>query len=163
MIQEEILSPEAVAYLTRKVNEVLRRVNSRSTSARQAAEVELREAEQEAENIKWAVRHGKATGTLLEMLEQTEAKIQRLRGEVSTRPKPKSSVRVLPGSVKRYLKDLRNVLGRDVDRARSLLVPLLGEVILRPDKKGLVAEVRGNLAVLLEGSDVPSNGAGRGI
>ena len=49
-------------------------------------------------------------------------------------------------------------LGRDTHRARFLLSRLLGDVILRPDAQGVVAEVRGNLALLLK--DVPSIGAG---
>lgn len=45
--------------------------------------------------------------------------------------------------------------------ARNLFSRLLGDVILRLDAQGLLAEVRGNLGLLLE--DVPSIGAGRGI
>ena len=161
VIEREILSPEAVAYLTEKVNGALQRANHRGTSARRALEAELREAEREAENIKQAVRHGRATATLLEMLEAAEAKIQRLRAESGAEPQVKAAVRALPGLVERYVRDLRGVLGRDTDRARFLLSRLLGDVTLRPDKQGVMAEVRGNLGVLLE--DGPSIGAGRGI
>ena len=161
VIEQEILSPEAVAYLTEKVNGALQRANRRSISARQAPEAELRKAEQAAENIKQAVRHGKATATLLEMLEATETKIQRLRAELSTGRHVGAAVRALPGLVERYVRDLRSVLGYDTDRARFLLSRLLGDVTLRPDAQGLMAEVRGNLGLLLE--DVPSIGAGRGI
>ncbi len=158
VIEQEILTPEAVAYLTEKVNGALQRANHRSMSARRAPEAELREAEREAENIKQAVRHGKATAILLEMLEAVETKIQRLRAASITEPQVKAAVRTLPGLVERYVRDLRSVLGRNTDRARFLLARLLGDVILRPDDQGLVAEVRGNLGVLLE--DVPSIGAG---
>lgn len=161
VIEEEILSPEAVAYLTDKVNSALQRANREGTSARRALEAELREAEREAENIKQAVRHGKATATLLEMLEALEAKIRRLRAESNAEPRARAAVRALPGLVERYVRDLGSVLGRDTDCARFLLSRLLGDVILRPDRRGLVAEIRGNLGVLLD--DVPSNGAGRGI
>jgi hypothetical protein len=67
----------------------------------------------------------------------------------------------LPGLVEQCVRDLRSVLGHDTDHARFLLSRLLGDVILRPDAQGLVAEVRGNLGLLL--ADVPSIGAGRGI
>lgn len=99
VIEQEILSPEAVAYLAEKVNGALQRANYRSMSARRAPEAELREAEQEVENIKQAVRHGKATATLLEMLEAAEAKIQHLRAESRTEPQLKEAVRALPGLV----------------------------------------------------------------
>jgi site-specific DNA recombinase len=162
VIEQDILSPEAIAYLADRVNAALRQAHGRRVSARQATEAELRQADQEAENIKQAVRHGKATETLLEMLEEVETKIRRLRAESQVQPHAEETVvRVPPESIERHIRDLRGVLGRDTERARYLLSRLLGEVILRPDKHGLVAEVRGNLGVLLE--DVPSIGAGRGI
>ncbi len=74
-----------------------------------------------------------------------------------------AAVQMLPGAVKKYAENLRAVLHRDADRARHLLGQLLGDIILRPDKQGLVAELRSNLAVLLEEFDSRSNGAGRGI
>lgn len=131
---------------------------TRPRNENSARETELREAEQEAENIKQALRHGKATTTLLEMVETTEARIQHLRAEPSAEPKEEEAIRALPQSVERYTKDLRSVLDLDTGRARSMLSRLLGDVVLRPDKEGLLAEVRSNLGVLLE--DVPSNGAG---
>ncbi len=86
-----------------------------------------------------------------DMLEETEAKIQRLRAEMDATPKPAAIVRTLPGLVERYAQNLRAVLGRDNNRARELLRGLLGKIVLRPDKEGLYAEVRGSLAVVLEG------------
>ena len=79
-----------------------------------------------------------------------EARIERLRTESRTEPEQGTSVRALPTLVEQYVRDLRSVLGRDTDRARFLLSRLLGDVVLRPDAQGLVAEVRGNLGVLLE-------------
>jgi hypothetical protein len=134
------------------------KIVSRHSPLITALEAELREAEQEAENIKQAVRHGKATATLLEMLEVVEAKIQRVRAESNAEPQVRAAVLALPGLVEQYVRNLGSVLGRDTDCARFLLSRLLGDVVLRPDKQGLVAVVRGNLGVLLE--DVPSIGAG---
>ena len=163
-IQNEILSSHAVAYLTAQVNKALERGKSRETSARRALEADLCKVEQEVENIKQAVRFGKATATLLEMLEEAESKVRRLRAELSATQKDKATIRAIPGLVERYVRDLRVTLGRDVDRARALLPRLLGEVVLRPEKDGLMYEIRGNLGVLLEGQGVSAaTGAGRGI
>ena len=38
-----------------------------------------------------------------------------------------------------------------------------GDIILRPERDGVFAEVRGSLAAVLEGADGLTNGAGRGI
>ncbi len=49
-------------------------------------------------------------------------------------------------------------------RARNLLAKLVGRITLRRDEDHLVAELRGNLPVILELEDELYNrGAGRGI
>lgn len=89
------------------------------------------------------------------------------RGEDSaTAGRPKGGaenegyMRILPSVIETYLRDLRAVLGRDTERARNLLQRLLGDVVLRADQYGLIAEIRGNLNAAV---DVDSDGAGRGI
>lgn len=149
-IRQEFLSPAKLVYLTRRVNEARARANSQSTSARRTLVAQLREAEREAEHIKDAVRQGKATLTLLGMLEENEAKIQRLRTDLNAPPKAKGAVHALPGLVERSVMDLWALLDRVTDRARFLLQRLLGEIVLRPDANGLVAEMSGNLNVILE-------------
>ncbi len=160
-VEEQVFSPTAVAYLMRKVNEALHRASSRSTSKRRSLEAELRRAEREAANIKQAVRHGKATATLLDMLEETEARKARLKAELAQPLDPHPS-EVLPSLVKRYLKDLRGSLGRDTERARAILRDLVGEINLEPDDEGLIAVLRGNVQGIL-GLRYDNDGAGRGI
>jgi len=66
--------------------------------------------------------------------------------------------------IEAYAHDLRGTLRKDVDRARAMLSSLLRVIILRPEKDGLWAEMRGNFHNLLNGTDnVASVGAGRGI
>lgn len=161
-VADDILSSQNVASLARHVDKALQRKSrdTSSESARRALEAQLRKAEQEAENITLAVRHGKATVTLLEMLEEAEARIQRIRTDLGA-PKAKADVKAFPGLVERFAKDLLGaVMSRDIERARFLLARLLGEIVLRPDGEGLVAELRGDLANVL---GVGSDGAGRGI
>lgn len=50
--------------------------------------------------------------------------------------------------------------GADTERARHLLKQLFGDIALRADQHGLVAELCGNLNATV---DVDSGGAGRGI
>ena len=87
------------------------------------------------------------------MLEETEEKIRRLRSQIDAAPHPQAIVRVLPGLVERYARDLRAVLGQDTDRARQLLRGLLGYMVVRPEEGGVFVEVRGNLAAALGVSD----------
>ncbi len=162
-IQDEILSPGNLAYLIRRVNESLQQANSRSTSERRTLEARLRDAEAKLENVKAAILDGVRTPSTKEMLEEWEGNVQRLRAELKTDPKAKATVRALPGLVESYIRDLRAVLGRDVERSRYLLQRLLGEIPLRPDGKGLVADLSAGLGVILEMAGVDSGGAGRGI
>ena len=163
-VQNDILSPQSIVYLTRKVNEALAKAISRSQSARRGLVAELGKAEQELENLKQAVRLGKATIPLLEMLEEATEKVHRMRSHLATEPRTTARIQVLPVIVEKYARDLRATLGRDVDRARVMLSRFLGDITLKPAKDGLYAEVRGNFGVLLDGTGTANSvGAGRGI
>ncbi len=61
-----------------------------------------------------------------------------------------------------YLEDLKGSLGRDTDRARSLLAKLIGRVTLRRKGQGLVVELQGNLLGLLELDNQPLHKGGSG-
>lgn len=162
-IQDDFLARENLAYLTRKVNEVLERLKSQGTSQRRGLDAQLLKAEQEIRNIKGAVRLGRATTSLLEMLEEAEDRARRLRAEVATEPsKTRVVAKVLPQLVEQYVRDLRETLNRNPKQARSMLAALLGNVVLRPEKDGLWAEMSADLRILLDGH-VDSDGAGRGI
>ena len=160
-IEDEILTPENVAALVKKTEAALARLTRKSQYGQQeqkAREAQLRKAEQELEAIKDAIRKGILTPTTREMPEETEAKIQRLRTELTTEPRSKTAVRALPGTIERIAQEVRTTLhGGDMDQARTLLGRLLGKIVLTPEGEGLMAEVRGDLGTCL------SNGAGRGI
>jgi len=96
------------------------------------------------------------------MLEEAERKVAELEAALKA-PPPKSKVTFLPGVVETYLKDLKGTLGKDTDKARSLLAKMVGQVTLRRSGDRLVAELRGNLNGLLDLDDCDKSGAGRGI
>lgn len=93
---------------------------------------------------------GKATATLLEMLEQAERQVGDLEATLKTSTAKRDTVAVMPSVVERYLKDLRGSLGRDPERARELLAKLLMPITLRREGNRLIAEMKGNLPALLE-------------
>ncbi len=165
VIEREVFSPEYLAYLTRRVNDALSRLGTENTLGRRVLETELRDAEKELENIKIAIRRGIITDTTKAMLEDAERKVQTTRAKmtVAAQPEMAASVRALPFLIDTYLKDLRSVLYRDTDRARLMLSKLVGEIILRPEEDGLVAEIRGNAGALLDVESGSPNGAGSGI
>jgi site-specific DNA recombinase len=165
VVFDEVFSPETVAYLTEKVNEALRLRAEPPDEARSRKQAELDQARRELENIQVAIRRGLDTKTTKAMLVDQERKIEELEAALQTAPASQPIV-ALPTTVERYLKDLRETLGNDTDRARTLLAKMVGTVILRRDGEKLVGEVRGNLQGLLNLKDEErfgSGGAGRGI
>jgi hypothetical protein len=97
------------------------------------------------------------------MLEAAQQRVAELEAALQV-PPVKNKIAVLPSVVERYLNDLKGSLGRDTERARSLLAKLVGRITLRRDGDRLVAELQGNLPALLELDDELYNrGAGRGI
>ena len=117
--------------------------------ARKALQDQLRQAEAERERIKEAIRigsSGAALPTLVEMLAEAEERVQRLREQLRAGPgSAEAVVQAIPRLVEDALRNLRSVLGQDTDRARALLGELVGEIILRPEGDGLVAELREGL------------------
>lgn len=163
LIFDEVFSPDTVAYVSRKVNEALARRADPPNAVHRRQEAELAKARDQLENVKAAILEGLRTPSTKEMLEAAERRVASLEVGLQA-PFIKSKVAVLPSVVERYLVDLRGTLGRDTDRARSLLAKMVGQITLKRDGDRLIAELRGNLPALLEldeGLDNP--GAGRGI
>ncbi|HLW58950.1 MAG TPA: hypothetical protein VKV57_03395 [bacterium] len=148
-IQEELFTPEAVDYLTRRVQEELKRLSRQKHdqhASRHTVEQELSQALQERVAIKDAIRRGLISAITREMLVEVEARIQHLERRLQVPPPIDALVgMILP----EMIQELDEVLGRDLSRSRGLLRDLLGEIVLRPTSEGLVAELRGNVEGLL--------------
>lgn len=164
LLFEEVFSPRVVAYLTRKVDDALRRLTGAADNPRDRLTADLGRARAELENVKAAILQGIVTPTTRELLEGCERRVAELEATLRTPPpKPVKSVS-LASVVAMYLSDLRRTMSTDVPYARTLLEKLVGKITLRRDGRDLVAEVRGNLVALLGGEAVCGfYGAGRGI
>lgn len=165
VIEQEVFSPESVAYLTNRVNDALSRLGTKNTFRQRLLETELHDAEKELENIKVAIRRGIITDTTKTMPEPAEWRVQMARAKmpVSAQPEMAASMRAFPSMIDTHIKDLRTILYLDTDRARLMLSKLVGQIVLRPEEDGLVAEIRGNVGSLLNVEPGIPNGAGRGI
>ncbi len=109
---------------------------------------ELRAVETEIANIKQAVKLGKATGTLLEMLEDSEERRNVLLAghdapkRNDTRARLEKVLAELPERVQAYLEDLEILLARkQIERGKNILAGLGTEVLIHPN--GI--EIRGDL------------------
>jgi hypothetical protein len=115
----------------------------------------LHQVGQEIENIKAAVRMGKATETLLEMLAEAEQR----RKAVQNGPKPDGGTEArlaralenLPALVEQHIADLQTVLAaQQIDTGKEILAQMVEAIILHPTKRGPEVEMRGNLQGLLK-------------
>lgn len=167
-LREEIFTPEAIASMTRKVNEQLRdwhKSRRRAPSKRTTLEGEVRQATAELANIQQAIRRGLLTDLTRQMLEEAEARVRVLQAEFERPVLPDApAVQLLPTAIRQHIEDLERILSVDVDEARASLRQLLGEVVLRPTAHGLVADLRGNLQglVSLSGEQALSGRGGSG-
>jgi site-specific DNA recombinase len=153
VIEHELFAPEAIAYITERVNRELQALvrHRRSSRAdRTQREAELRTALAELDRIRDAIRRGLISDLTREMLEEAEARVRRLRAElIAPAPAELRAVTVLPHVVAEKLQDLRRLLTSDVEEVRAILRELIGEVTLHPTPEGLVAELAGNIQGLL--------------
>ncbi len=132
--------------------------------------------ERELENIKQAVKLGKATESLLEMLEDAERQRSALLSgrdspeyhEDDVRARLEKALAEIPEQVMKRLDDLATLLARhQVERGKEVLVALGTEVLIGPDG---TAEIRGDLGKTLttqcgsvagaEGFEPPTSGFG---
>ncbi len=162
-IFEEVFAPETLVYLSQKVNEALANASMPADKLRKKRQAELARAREELENIQTAIRQGILTPTTRDMLIETEQRIVHLEtGLQASAEKP--TVVYLPSVVEACLRDLMGTLETDPDHARALIARLIGKITLRAKDGHLWAEMRGNIAGILEVDDQVGNaGAGRGI
>ena len=146
-IRERLYTPVNLrALITHVRDDLLARARHDCTEAT-AREKRLRAVEKEMESIKAAVRLGKATEPLLEMLEDAERRRKALQGGAP--PQQGHVARLeriladLPARVQAYLEDLEELLAqRHVEEGKNILAGLGTEVLIRADG---TAEIRGDL------------------
>ncbi len=154
---ERLYTPQTVAQLVAEVRtELLALAREHRQRVEEAGDAKaLHQAEQEIEHIKQAVRMGKATETLLEMLAEAEARRKALQNGA----KPDSGVEGrlartlenLPALIEQHIADLRTVLAvEQIDTGKEILALLVDGIILHPMTKGSEVELRGNLQGLLK-------------
>lgn len=156
-LRDRLYTPQTIAQIVADVRAEL--VQLAQEDRRRTEEVgnpkALREVEQEIEHIKAAVRTGRATETLLAMLEEAEAKRKGL--ESSPKPGRDTEERLaraldnLPARIAQCITDLQTVLAAEqVDTGKEILAELVKAIILYPTKRGPELELRGNLEGLLK-------------
>ncbi len=155
-LRERLYAPSNLkAIIARVRDELLAKAKQEARSTRPDDRAkELHAVETEIENIKQAVKLGKATASLLEMLEDAEGRRKvLLAGQDSPEPEDvqdrlERALAELPGRVEAYLEDLETLLARDqVERGKEILETLGTKILVSPDG---TAEIRGDLGKSLK-------------
>ncbi len=115
----------------------------------------LHRVEQEIENIKEAVKLGKATESLLEMLAEAEARRKALQNgakpDDGVEGRLARALENLPALIEQHIADLRTVLAAEqIDTGKEILAQMVEAIILHATKRGPEVEMRGNLQGLLK-------------
>jgi site-specific DNA recombinase len=156
-LRERLYTPETVTQLVADVRaELLTLAREHRQRAGEVGDAKtLHRVEQEIENIKAAIRMGKATETLVEMLAEAEARRKVLQNGAKaagdTEGRLARALENLPALVERSIADLQTVLAaQQIDTGKEILALLIEGIILHPTKKGPEVELRGNLQGLLK-------------
>jgi hypothetical protein len=158
-LREHLYTEENLRLVVNRVREALRERARQHAGAshREDRDRELRRVEREIEHVKQAVRLGKATLVLLQMLEESERRrtqlVDELTQEVPADGVPERLAQVLkrlPELVRERLDDLETLLGaQQVDKGKAILQAFDTTVTLHPTEGRLVAEVTGSLERIL--------------
>ena len=176
-LRDRLYTPENHRAVVERVRELLRgRGRRHAARTRQAdRERELDRIEREIENVKQAVRLGKATSTLMGMLEEVERRRAELLAEESPADGvPARLARVLerlPELARQQLADLETLLAANqVDKGKAILAAFDTTIRLYPCRDHLEAEITGTVERLVAlaaatgrgGSTEPLFGGGGG-
>ena len=149
-LRDHLYTEENLRGVVDRVREILRERARHYTDQHRHYEYEreLRKVEREIEHVKQAVRLGKATSTLLGMLEEAGRRREALLSSVACDDGvPERLGRVLerlPELVRAHLSDLETLLAaQQIDQGKAILAALDTTVTLHPYGDYLEAEITG--------------------
>lgn len=154
IIQQDLLSEEAMEQFYTDITEELQKQQSTHTPEVKAQKKQLEEAECEIANIMKAIKAGIITPTTKEELQDAEARQQQAKLALAANMQATDAITtVLPNMAERYrvmVGSLGKTLYADVGRARECLKALMGPIRLLPTTGGLLqAELRHNAEGLI--------------
>ncbi len=175
-IRSRLYTPENIATLIAKVRDLLlEKARQHERQQRQTdTAATLRTLDAEIEHIKKAVTLGKATATLLEMLEVRVRERDSLTVQAGPQSDPttiqerlQAVLERLPDMVQGCMEDLEALLAaKQVEKGKDLLASLIQEVVLHPVPENgsgpqLEAEIKGDIQRVLTLQAARARGKGQ--
>lgn len=155
MIQNDLLSEEAVEIFIKETQNVLKEKQSEQKPEVELQRNKLAEIDKQIANIMKAIREGIITTATKQELERLEA--EKVKAEAAMQHSAEAAEVItsfLPQAAERYqalVGDLKNVLKKDIALAREHMRTLLGQIRLLPSQCGkfLQAELRHSVEGLI--------------
>lgn len=120
LVMDQVFVDDMVEYVTRHVNEEIRRLSAPRANVRRQRERDLAQARRELGNVLGAIRAGLTTASTRALLETSERRVAELETALNI-PDVVPSVNVLPERIEGYLSDLRAVLNTDTATAARIV------------------------------------------
>jgi site-specific DNA recombinase len=139
-IEKHLLTPERMARFKKRVAERINDLQSARATDAAARGKALRDAETKVANLLNAIEAGILTSSTKSRLVEAEAARDALLVDAPVESGARLA-RLLPGAIERYramVAELPGMISRDPDRAREILLRMLGEVQLVRKAGGLV-------------------------
>jgi site-specific DNA recombinase len=137
-IRDQVLSPGALSYLVKKVNERLHAFSREQDGTHQRIERELRQVEGELQHIERAILAGLVGETTASLLKDREARRSMLREQLKglQRPGDRTPDPVTVSTIRTRLEDLYRLLSEDSVRVNAFFRAHLSSIVCSPMEEG---------------------------
>lgn len=137
-IRTQVLSPEALSYLLRTVNERLQALSTAQDGTHQRLEEELQHVEDELHHIERAILAGVVGETTAGLLKDREARRTALRQQLQglQHPQMRTPQPVTLSTIRTRLEDLYGLLGEDSVRVNAFFREHLRPIVCAPMEEG---------------------------
>lgn len=140
MVRKDLLGPDAVARLQRRLADISSTVAAAEKQAARARRARLDELDREIANFVRTIADGLSSPAVTAALQRAEAERSTLESSAAP-PAPEISAAAVAETYRRRLFDLERALDVDRERARHLLAELIGRVSIVREGERVFADV----------------------
>ncbi|MEI2416146.1 recombinase family protein [Orrella sp. JC864] len=136
IIREELLSPAALAELQRQVKLMTEAIQRNGRQGRDAAVQRLAHVDAELDRLTDAIARLGFSEALADRLRAAEAERAKLKRALAESDQPPSQVQDAVERYRALLRNLESALASDIERARAILLQILGRPVISNDDDG---------------------------
>jgi DNA invertase Pin-like site-specific DNA recombinase len=139
-LQTELLHPETVTYIAERLTAALTTVLDQRPGQREDIARRRAIADDKLRNLIAAVENGAGTPTIFQAIQEREAEIRALEGQITALTEPvEHRMAIVPSWVRQQLEDVAGLVGEVPERARAEFLRLNIRFVLQPVYEGNAA------------------------